>query len=29
MDIIRFRDGRMLEHWGMLDMMGLMQQLGV
>lgn len=28
MDIIRFRDGRMIEHWGVLDMMGLMQQLG-
>jgi len=28
-DIVRFgEDGRALEHWGVFDMMGLMQQIG-
>jgi steroid delta-isomerase-like uncharacterized protein len=27
-DIIRFADGVMAEHWGVFDAMGLMQQLG-
>jgi steroid delta-isomerase-like uncharacterized protein len=29
MDFMRFRDGLIVEHWGELDMLGLMQQLGV
>jgi steroid delta-isomerase-like uncharacterized protein len=29
MDFMRFRDGRIAEHWGEMDMMGLLQQLGV
>jgi steroid delta-isomerase-like uncharacterized protein len=28
MDIIRVEDGRVAEHWGVTDTMGLMQQLG-
>jgi steroid delta-isomerase-like uncharacterized protein len=28
-DILRIRDGRLAEHWGVFDQMGLMQQLGV
>lgn len=28
-DRIRFRDGRAVEHWGVTDMMALMEQLGV
>lgn len=28
-DRIRFRDGRAVEHWGVTDMMAMMQQLGV
>jgi steroid delta-isomerase-like uncharacterized protein len=28
MDIIRFEDGKCLEHWGVTDVMSLMQQLG-
>ena len=27
--IVRFRDGKVVEHWGVRDDMGLMQQLGV
>ena len=27
-DMIRFRDGRLSEHWGQSDMMGLMMQIG-
>ena len=27
-DIIRFRDGKCVEHWGVTDMMALMQQIG-
>jgi predicted ester cyclase len=29
MDFMRFRDGLIIEHWGEMDMLGLMQQLGV
>jgi len=29
MDFMRFRDGRIAEHWGEMDMMGLLQQLGI
>jgi predicted ester cyclase len=29
MDFIRFRDGLIAEHWGEMDMMGLLQQLGL
>src|SRR5207237_8330966 len=29
MDFMRFRDGVIVEHWGEMDMLGLMQQLGV
>jgi steroid delta-isomerase-like uncharacterized protein len=29
MDFMRFRDGLIVEHWGEMDMMGLLQQLGV
>jgi steroid delta-isomerase-like uncharacterized protein len=29
MDFMRFRDGLIVEHWGELDMMKLLQQLGV
>jgi predicted ester cyclase len=28
-DIIRIVDGKMVERWGKMDMLGLMQQLGV
>jgi steroid delta-isomerase-like uncharacterized protein len=28
-DIIRCRDGRITEHWGQLDIMGLLAQLGL
>ena len=28
-DIIRFRDGMMVEHWGNQDDLGMMQQIGV
>ena len=27
-DIVRVRDGRMVEHWNVVDALGLMQQLG-
>jgi steroid delta-isomerase-like uncharacterized protein len=27
-DIVRVRDGKMVEHWNVVDAMGLMQQLG-
>jgi steroid delta-isomerase-like uncharacterized protein len=29
MDVVRYRDGRVAEHWGIVDMAGLMAQLGV
>jgi steroid delta-isomerase-like uncharacterized protein len=29
MDFMRFRDGLIVEHWGELDMLGVLQQLGV
>ena len=29
MDFMRFRDGLIAEHWGEMDMMGLLQQLGL
>jgi steroid delta-isomerase-like uncharacterized protein len=29
MDFMRFRDEQVIEHWGEMDMMGLLQQLGV
>lgn len=28
-DIVRFADGKMIEHWGQTDQMALLQQLGV
>lgn len=28
-DILRFEDGKMTEHWGNQDILGMMQQLGV
>ena len=28
-DIIRFHDGRMIEHWGVPDQFGMMQQMGL
>lgn len=28
-DICRFRDGRMVEHWGVPDQLGMMQQMGL
>jgi len=28
-DIVEFRDGKAIGHWGIMDMAGLMQQLGV
>ena len=28
-DIFRVKDGKILEHWAVADMLGLMQQLGV
>ena len=27
-DFVRFADGRFAEHWGLMDNMGMMQQLG-
>ena len=29
MDFMRFREDQIIEHWGEMDMMGLMQQLGL
>jgi steroid delta-isomerase-like uncharacterized protein len=28
-DIVRFRDGQIVEHWAMVDQLGLMRQMGV
>jgi predicted ester cyclase len=28
-DIVRFRDGKMVEHWGVADRLGMLQQVGV
>jgi predicted ester cyclase len=28
-DVIRFRSGRMTEHWGVADRLGMIQQLGL
>ena len=28
-DLCRFADGKVVEHWGQVDMMGMMEQLGV
>jgi steroid delta-isomerase-like uncharacterized protein len=28
-DIVAFRDGKVAEHWGVMDMAALMQQLGI
>ena len=29
MDFVRYKDGKVAEHWGIVDFAGLMQQLGV
>ncbi len=29
MHFVRFRDGKAIEHWGVRDDLGMMQQLGV
>jgi steroid delta-isomerase-like uncharacterized protein len=29
MDMVRLRDGKMVEHWALMDMLSLMQQLGL
>jgi steroid delta-isomerase-like uncharacterized protein len=28
-DILRYRDGKFVEHWGVSDVMGVMQQIGL
>jgi predicted SnoaL-like aldol condensation-catalyzing enzyme len=28
MDVIRFSDGRAVEHWGVADRLGMVQQVG-
>jgi len=28
-DIVRFKDGKMVEHWGVADRLGMLQQVGV
>jgi predicted ester cyclase len=28
-DIVRIRDGKIAEHWNVVDQLGLMRQLGV
>jgi steroid delta-isomerase-like uncharacterized protein len=29
MDFVRYEDGKVIEHWNVIDQLGLMQQLGV
>jgi len=29
MDVVRFQDGMMVEHWGVPDQLGMMQALGL
>jgi predicted ester cyclase len=29
LDLFQFRDGRLIEHWALLDNLGLLRQLGV
>jgi len=29
MDVVRFKDGKMVEHWGVPDQLGMMQALGL
>jgi predicted SnoaL-like aldol condensation-catalyzing enzyme len=29
MDEVRFRDGKIVEHWGVADRLGMLQQVGV
>ena len=29
LDVIRFRDGKIVEHWGVADRLGMLQQLGL
>jgi hypothetical protein len=29
MDFVRYRDGKVVEPWNVIDQLGLMQQLGV
>jgi steroid delta-isomerase-like uncharacterized protein len=28
-DVVRFRDGKIVEHWGVADRLGMLQQVGV
>ena len=28
-DIVRLRDGKIVEHWGVADRLGMLQQVGV
>jgi predicted SnoaL-like aldol condensation-catalyzing enzyme len=28
-DVVRFRDGKMVDHWGVADRLGMLQQVGV
>lgn len=28
-DLVRFRDGKMVEHWGVADRLGMLQQVGL
>jgi predicted ester cyclase len=29
MDVVRFEDGKMVEHWGVPDQLGMLMQLGL